>query len=439
VLFSAGAYAATFQAGAMVDVRRERGRSAYDNAAVARALREGLDPDGHALKRPMPRYDLPAQDEESLLAYLRQLTSAASPGTQGGVMRLAIVLAPDASIARQDAVLETVQAYAKEQSKNDMGWEIEAWRLQGAPESWRSQLNDYYSRAPVFALLSGAGSLHWDVITKFCNLQRIPCLLPSIDITLAADAQPYTFHFSAGLALEVDIVTAEFRTVAQSKGVQLWQWWEGDAGAAAARLLQIALPGVRGRALPDPVLWSDEVSRMAPGDTLVLWLRADTLTKLLQSDATGKLVGNKTLNILLSDTLLGADGLDLTSHLAPYLHKISAYDPLETRRTAMRVLPWLQRAGLPSTELRTRSEAYAACYVLGRALSERSRLQAQGLEVPLNRELLIDAIEHLGTLWRSDAVPLYPALSFGAGQHLGVRKAAIVPPIEQPAGATPTR
>ena len=57
-------------------------RAAYDETSLARALREGLDPDGKRLIAPMPRYDLDAPAVSALAAYLRTLSARPAPGVE---------------------------------------------------------------------------------------------------------------------------------------------------------------------------------------------------------------------------------------------------------------------------------------------------------------------------------------------------------------------
>lgn len=71
-------------------------RSAYTEATLLRALRQGLDADGRPLSSAMPRFTLAPRDEADLLTYLRALASAADrdPGIAdheillGGVLPL---------------------------------------------------------------------------------------------------------------------------------------------------------------------------------------------------------------------------------------------------------------------------------------------------------------------------------------------------------------
>ena len=60
-------------------VRQPRMRPAYDDALLARALRDGVDAGGHELDPIMPRYDLSAADVANLSAYLKTLSTRSTP------------------------------------------------------------------------------------------------------------------------------------------------------------------------------------------------------------------------------------------------------------------------------------------------------------------------------------------------------------------------
>jgi len=80
-------------------------RAAYDETSLARALREGLDPDGKRLIAPMPRYDLDAPAVSALAAYLRTLSARPAPGVEHDALHLATVVTPDAPPDQVDAVV----------------------------------------------------------------------------------------------------------------------------------------------------------------------------------------------------------------------------------------------------------------------------------------------------------------------------------------------
>lgn len=63
----------------------------YDDASLARALAEGMTPDGRRLDPVMPRYRIEAADFAALAAHLKEL-GAAVPGVTGDEIRIATLL-----------------------------------------------------------------------------------------------------------------------------------------------------------------------------------------------------------------------------------------------------------------------------------------------------------------------------------------------------------
>jgi cytochrome c553 len=157
-------------------------RPAYDEASLARALREGLDPGGKPLLAPMPRYDLDDAAIASVATYLRSLSAAPSPGVTEDTLHLASVVTPDAPPGQADLVLGVLRAWSASARGAGIPWRLHVWRLTGAPDSWDGQLSARYREQPVFAVLSGAGGAEWTPVHRFCEAQRLPCVLPSVEL-----------------------------------------------------------------------------------------------------------------------------------------------------------------------------------------------------------------------------------------------------------------
>ncbi|HUD26584.1 MAG TPA: cytochrome C, partial [Burkholderiaceae bacterium] len=69
-------------------------RPAYDEAALARAIREGIGADGRPLNYLMPRYDLDDATMGDLIAYLRRLSSGRVRGATDTVLHFATIVTP---------------------------------------------------------------------------------------------------------------------------------------------------------------------------------------------------------------------------------------------------------------------------------------------------------------------------------------------------------
>ena len=73
----------------------------YNDATLARAMREGHHITGEQMHVMMPRYDLPEPVMQALIAYLRQLSVEWSPGVTKDLIRFAAVITPDVPAARR--------------------------------------------------------------------------------------------------------------------------------------------------------------------------------------------------------------------------------------------------------------------------------------------------------------------------------------------------
>lgn len=64
----------------------------YDEAAFARAVREGIDPAGNRLDPYMPRFVIASEDLEDLIAYLKVIGRLSDPGVSDNAVKLGTVL-----------------------------------------------------------------------------------------------------------------------------------------------------------------------------------------------------------------------------------------------------------------------------------------------------------------------------------------------------------
>jgi ABC-type branched-subunit amino acid transport system substrate-binding protein len=78
------------------------------------------------------------------------------------------------------------------------GLTLATWELKGASETWRGQLDAYYKKEPVFAILGGIVSGSWAPVHTFCEQNRIPCIFPVTDQPVISDSDWYTLYFSKG-------------------------------------------------------------------------------------------------------------------------------------------------------------------------------------------------------------------------------------------------
>jgi hypothetical protein len=198
-------------------------RPAYDDKSLAEAIRSGENPAGSLLNDVMPRYLLEDEEMAILITYLKSLSAQFSPGVSDTTLRFATVITDDVSPGDRDAMLAPLEQYiniknnqaksykdggkrSRQMAENMMvskelatrNLTLSRWVLKGAPETWRRQLDDYYRKEPVFALLGGITGGEWQPIHQFSEENRIPCLLPQTDFPVISDTDWYTLYFSKG-------------------------------------------------------------------------------------------------------------------------------------------------------------------------------------------------------------------------------------------------
>jgi cytochrome c553 len=280
-------------------VRQPRMRPAYDEAALARALREGVDPGGHEFDPIMPRYDLSDADVANLAAFLRTLSEEISPGVEGRDIHFATIIGPDADPDAADAMLRTMELFFDWMNKDTEGdtqnptfspnyrsnfisayryWQLHVWRLEGPPGTWRAQLEAHYAAQPVFATVSGLVAGPWDEIGAFCDARRLPCIFPNTELPTPGEGRyGYSVFFNRGLALEAEALALHLgdRDSAPARVVQLHG--TGPAGTRPAQAFAAALARVLPDVTVETVTYEDAAELRAAlaaagdADVLALW------------------------------------------------------------------------------------------------------------------------------------------------------------------------
>lgn len=200
-----------------------RKRPAYSSTELRKTLLTGITIDGLEISGLMPRYAFSQTEIDDLSLYLRSLSENQSPGISDEKIRFATITTPDADENEKNAVLLTLSAFfndknaqtrlevkrkkASQANKEEMyarykNWELDHWSLIGAPETWAGQLEVYYQKAPVFAILSGIGNSDWSMVDDFCSRHKIPCVFPQISIT-PSEHSFYSIFFDEGLGAQV--------------------------------------------------------------------------------------------------------------------------------------------------------------------------------------------------------------------------------------------
>ncbi len=422
-------------------IRQPRVRPAFTPETLAKAIRQGVDPEGKPMDLLMPRFQIGAADMENLIAYLRTLDTKPAPGVDTKVIHFATVVSDGVDATKRDAMLATIEAFKKWINLDTRGdlrnpqfsphyrsdlikgyrlWDTRVWRLHGKPESWPDQLAKYYAEQPVFALLSGMVEGSWTPIQRFCRSREIPCLFPNTELP-AAKPDYYTFYLSRGLGLEGDALAASLKEQLLG-GERIFQLHASSiAGETPARAFAAGMAGVDAhlatwrfgdaKALREQL---DALTQLASKpDYLVIWpgRHAALVTRWLidHPNVAGEIYLPSAAADSLPETLPQAleDRLFLTW---PYEYP-GAYHP-----RAFRVRAWMRSRGLDIPYPRIQFDTYYALTILQFGLAH--------IVDHFSRDYLIEYIEHEAENALNPGT--FPRLSLGPGQRFASRGAYIM-------------
>ncbi|MBP2683142.1 MAG: cytochrome [Deltaproteobacteria bacterium] len=310
-------------------------RPAYTDETLSDAILEGVDPEGRRFLGVMPRYPLDKRDMAILIAYLKSLSAVPSPGVTETTIRFATVVTEEVSGAERDAMLGPLERYLRSfnaralreagKRKGPAGeggvsriaadpdlrqMSLARWELKGSPETWRGQLEEYYRKEPVFALLGGITTKEWRPIHEFSEDHAVPCLFPVTDLPFVSNGW-YTLYFSKGYYQEGETAARHLaREEDPDPGRTVVQVYpdtpEGNAFASGFRdaWSESGRGPLVDKAFPAGTKATREVLEQATGKerpaALVLWMGAEALMPL--DAVAGKDGGIST--IYLSATLL---------------------------------------------------------------------------------------------------------------------------------------
>jgi hypothetical protein len=413
-------------------------RGPYDQATLARSLREGLDPDGRPIQAPMPRYELDDQSVAALAAYLSRLSAEPAPGVEPGVLHLATVITPDAPAGHADSVMGVLQAWSRTSKASGRDWHLHRWVLSGPAEGWPDQLDAFYRERPVFALLSGVGGTQWAPVQGFCEANRVPCILPVLDAAPEGTPGFYSVYFSPGVGLESRLLAASLSRASAGEGLapRVLQVFSDASGRRAADELASALKsGVESVVARRyrPTAPGAGLESIDQGTTLVLWLRPAELGQLVATLPRPPAAGA----IYLSSLLASPGSVVLPPAWMGRVTYVSLFDApgLQQDIARLRLRRWLDQQGIePGTDLRIQADAYAACYLFARSLGEISAQEQRRPKVPLSREQVLEVLETQVSKYADGTalvdpdghVAYYGRMSLGPRQRTTVRGGALL-------------
>lgn len=419
-------------------------RPAYTDDSLSALILTGIDPTGRSVLKVMPRYDLGEKDMAIMISYLKSLSDQPPPGVTKEEIRFATVIVEGTDPVAVQSMLAPLQfsidrknslatAAVKNHRVARMGYNmlgdlsalkfsLSRWTLKGAPATWRAQLEEYYRKEPVFALLGGISEGEWEPVHRFCEEKKIPNLFPVVDYPVLSDTDWYTLYFSRGVRQEGEAAARYLHGMAELfKGRPVLQLYRaGRKGQALAAGFRDAWKAVGGGAMVEISLAPNEkltakkvqqlVNRKKPA-ALILWDDAASLPALSGLAAQKKRPGL----ILASGTYLGKALWTIPEELRVLLYLTYPYRlPQEDSRFDVNVKRVLQGKPLELYEQRIVRQSYLTGEVLGKAL-----MMMRG---EYYRDYLYDVIGMMSDMH----YPLYERVSFGPGQRYASKGSYIV-------------
>ena len=405
-----------------IRTRTQRQRPAYTAKTLARAVRDGIDAAGKPLAPLMPRFQLGDRDLAALTAYLRQLGATLSPGSDTHSLRVATVIAGDVDPVLERAELDVIKTYIDARNRGGpqrlrgghfphdekevfREWSYDIWRVSGPPQSWPAQIEKLYSKRPVFALIGGLSSGSWQPVHDFCKAQKMPCILPDIDLPPDDVSDFYSFYYSRGLLLEADIIASAIKSKNLGANV-LTIVDSGNVGAvAAATELEQALKKIGTQVHTLDLRTNPDWTLAKAGNNtsaIVLWLNDEGLQQL------GKGSASEGPPLFMSATLLAAnsdgrdgkgtygDKLPATLRSRAQVVQLTAL-PNEHDPALLRYRAWARVQKVKVQEERHQALAYFACMVFAEGVKHTG--------LYLSRDYVLDLLNHSSKL--TAYLPLY--------------------------------
>jgi hypothetical protein len=422
-------------------------RDPYTDATLARAIREGLDPQGRSLSQLMPRFTLGDGDMAALIAYLKALSVRQVPGVTDTLLHFATIVTPDADPVKRGGMLDVLEhfvaeknsfpfkpsprmrtsartQYAKSMYMANRHWQLHVWDLTGPAASWRAQLDKRLTAEPVYAVLSGLAGSNWAPVHEFCEQHAIPCLLPNVEAPVVAERDFYPLYFSKGVLLEAELIAQTVLGPGDHPpaGAVEQVYRAGDSGELAARALAAQLeghgvtvhdtvlaPGARGHGFTGP-LRTAVLRQDARGQALVLWLRPADIAAL------GEVPGGAT-RVYLSGLMGGLEKAPLPAGWRERTHMTYPFDLPERRGVRLAYpLGWFSFRHIPLVAEQVQTDTYLACSLLADVLNR----MADNFVRPYLVEQLQALLEH------RLITGYYPHLSLATNQRFASKGGYVV-------------
>jgi hypothetical protein len=417
-------------------------RTPYTEETLARAIREGVDPDGRALSYLMPRFALDDADMSALVAHLRSLDRRKVPGVSSTDLHFATIVTADADPVKRSGMLDVLDHFFQDRNGAPRGasaqtmvtsgntdsvrsmfkvnrhWVLHVWELTGPASTWPEQLDKNFREQPVFAVVSGLAGRDWSPVVDFCERRSVPCLFPNVEQPpLDADRDFHTLYFSRGVLLEADLIASALKEAPGTGPARVRLVYRaGDVGEAGARSLAVQLQArgvsVANRIIPHAAPGKAVTDALRdPGTAaIVLWLRPPDLAALAGAPAPQN-------PVYLSGLMGGLDAAPLPAGWRDHAHMAYPVDLPERRRVRVDyAMAWFRIRKIPVVAEQVQADTWLACGLL----SETVKHLVDAFIPDYLVERLEDTMEH------RVVTGYYPRLALGPHQRFASKGGYLV-------------
>jgi hypothetical protein len=365
----------------------------YTDAGVSKAVTQGINIGGLEMSVLMPRYALSNKELRILTVYLKQLSQLYSPGVTKDEVHFATVITPDVDPERRRILLRVLErGFTQKNGSTMLGgkrsgrrhmvtaaelvlgterkWVLHIWNLQGAPETWPKQLQEFNQKEPVFALLSGISGSTWQPVHDFCEQNRIPCWLPSVDLPGDSLENNYSLYFQRGVMLEAEVLAnylVDDPTKLPQRVVQVFR--DDSLGLGATSSFSNAMKA-SGIIVENRVFKGDLPSLrkafegLNSQDAVMLWLNGTDLS-LLNAISVPK------ATFYLSGRMSGGEKLALADQWKLNAKMIYPYELPEKRQINLNYFhSWMRFNQIPIEDEPLQAEAYFALDFMSDTMTE---------------------------------------------------------------------
>ena len=416
----------------------ELDRPAYTENSLKNTLMSGVDINGKPLELLMPRYTFAENDYKHLYAYLNSL-SINNAGVTDTTLHIATIIDERVSTDKINTLLSTLERYISDlnagtrretertaQAPIQKEWlyqgyrkyKLHVWKLTGEPDSWQQQLNNYYDKTPVFAVVSGISKDSWNSIDKFCNTREVPCILPNTKTPGYSADNFYTLYFDAGPYNDASVIARYFKnnTIENNEADNIVQLYDAASYSEIARntlheeitsneihnITSVSLDTINSKKGIDQYIKNKNT-------TVIIW--SESLDSALVEDLSSN--KNKIKSVFIPYYLATSSktrkklekiGIDIfTSY--PYVK------PSREARATIRSSAWAKSRKIDTTEKVVFTNTFTAIKTLMNAIKHtRSHF---------NRAYIIELIEH--KLDKAVLTGMYPKLTIGPNQRYASR------------------